>query len=657
MCGICGIVRFDGGPVAASAVERACATLRHRGPDHTGVWVESGQGVALGATRLKVLDPSAKADQPLHHDTGRFHLVYNGEIYNFRELRDELIAAGERFVTDGDTEVVLAACVRWGVEGFQRFNGMWALAFYDSQERTGFLSRDRFGVKPLFYVADDNALRFASELRALTTIDDWDRSVNPQAVVSHLQFGYIAHPDTIYQSARRLAPGCFVKFDRSGIESHTQYYELPVSQTRLTPDDYGEACVRLRRRLADAVVCRRVSDVRIGAFLSGGLDSSIIVSHLAEAIGRPVCTFSVGYAGQKSYDETAYARIAANRFGTDHHELVLTERDVLDAIPGILDHLSEPVGDSSIIPTALLSQFARRFVTVALSGDGGDELFGGYWRYLGHESLAAYHRIPSLLRRLMIEPLLKGLAASKSSALGNRVRQFRKLLRADGDPPSSPLAKGGTRGVPCDRRSESTLARHVAWSRILSPEAESVLLDRSDVISCDRRMLETARRMTAALNGNDPLNAILAFDLQHQLPADMLQKVDLASMMHSLEVRVPFIDPSVVEWAMAMPSSFKVDRGRRKRILIDAYRGHLPDVVLDRPKQGFEVPIGEFFRGPLRDMFFDTVTPKAIESFGVLSYPAIETIYRDHAARRADHADLLFALLSLCWWRRRASHG
>src|SRR3990172_1342381 len=242
MCGICGIVRFDGGPVAIGVVERACATLRHRGPDHTGVWVEPSQGVAFGATRLKVLDPSAKADQPLHHDTGRFHLVYNGEIYNFRELREELIAAGERFATDGDTEVVLAACARWGVEGFQRFNGMWALAFYDSNERTGFLLRDRFGVKPLFYVADDKALRFASELEALTTIGDWGRAVNPQAVVSHLQFGYIAHPDTIYQAARRLPPGYYMKFHRSGIEAPKRYYELPVAQTRLTADDYGEAC-------------------------------------------------------------------------------------------------------------------------------------------------------------------------------------------------------------------------------------------------------------------------------------------------------------------------------------------------------------------------------------------------------------------------------
>ncbi len=633
MCGICGIIRFDGRPVGPVDVELACSALQHRGPDHTGIWVDPGYGVALGATRLKVLDPSAKADQPLHDPTGRFHLVYNGEIYNFRELREELIAAGDRFETDGDTEVVLAACARWDVAAFSRFNGMWALAYYDSQERRGFLSRDRFGVKPLMYVADDKALRFASELRALATLVDCDRAIDPKAVVSHLQFGYIAHPDTIYRDARRLPPGHFMRFNRSGAEAPVRYYELPTSQTRWTPEDYGEATVQLRRRLADAVVRRKVSDVPVGAFLSGGMDSSIVVSHLAEAIGRPVCTFSVGYAGQKSYDETSYARIAARRFGTEHHELVLTERDVLDAIPRLLDHLGEPVGDSSIIPTALLSQFARRSVTVALSGDGGDELFGGYWRYLGHESLAAYTRIPSPLRRVLIEPFLAKLAGSKSSMMGNRVRQFRKLLHAGAADP---------------------LERHVAWSRILSPEAESIFAERREVIECNHRTVETVRRMTASLNGRDPLNSILAFDLQHQLPADMLQKVDLASMMHSLEVRVPFLDPSVVELAMAMPSSFKIDRGRRKRILIDSYRGHLPDAILDRPKQGFEVPIGEFFRGPLQEMFFDIVTPKSVESFGMLSYPAIQTIYRDHVSRRSEHADLLWALLSLCWWRRAA---
>ncbi len=636
MCGICGVVHFTDEPVAPDALAGACDALRHRGPDHTGTWLEPGRGdspgrVGLGATRLAVLDPSPSGHQPMHGGHGRFHLVFNGEIYNYREIRNELQSAGERFVTECDTEVVMAACARWGADALSRFNGMWALAFYDSQTRAGFLSRDRFGIKPLLYSSDASGLRFASELGALTGIGRFDRTIDRRAVVGLLQFGYIAHPSTIYGQAQRLPPGHYLTFNASGPGDPVRYYQLPMANREQDgEEDYTNARARLRRCLADAVVSRRVSDVPIGAFLSGGLDSSIIVRHLSAVIGRQVQTFSVGYAGQRSYDETRFARIVASRFGTHHRELVLTEGDVLDSIPPLLDHLGEPFGDSSIIPTALLSRFARQFVTVALSGDGGDELFGGYWRYLGHDALATYERLPWFLRRAIIEPLLDGMSSSKSSPLGNRIRQFRKLLRTGGD---------------------DFIGRHIAWSRILAPEAESILTYPSDADVCDRAVTTHALTATSQMPGPDSLNRILAFDVQHQLPADMLHKVDLAGMMHSLEVRVPFLDPEVVELAMAMPSSFKIDRGRRKRILVDAYRGHLPDKILDRPKQGFEVPIGEFFRGPLAEMFRDTVTRDVVDSFGFLSYDAIEGVYRDHADRRAEHADLLFALLSLCWWQ------
>ncbi len=634
MCGICGVVRFTDKPVAPHTLERSCAKLRHRGPDHTGVWVDAGAGhaVGLGATRLAVIDPQPACHQPMHHPSGRFHLVFNGEIYNFRAVRGELIGAGEHFLTDGDTEVVLAACARWGVDALSRFKGMWAVAFYDSQTRTGFLSRDRFGIKPLFYSVASDGLYFASELGALHALGTIDQSIDPLALTEHLQFGYIAHPKTIYESVRRLPPGHSLRFDSSGGALPVKYYRLPQTAGGVTaPTSYGDTCVRLRGRLADAVAARRVADVPVGAFLSGGLDSSIIVAHLAAASGYPVCTFAVGYAEERKYDETAYAQIVARAFGTEHHELIVTQKDALDVIPRILDHLGEPVGDSSIVPTSLISQFARQHVTVALSGDGGDELFGGYWRYLGHESLAAYRRIPGVIRRALLEPLLRGMSSSKSSGLANGVRQFRKLLRpASNDP----------------------LARHVAWSRILAPEAEALYLDQSRAQECDRRTVEAARRLTEGMSGADPLNRILAFDLQHQLPADMLQKVDLASMMHSLEIRVPFLDASVVEFAAELPGSYKIDRGLRKRVLIDAYRGRLPDVVLDRSKQGFEIPIGEFLRGPMRGMFSDTVTRDVVESFGLLSYRAVNGIFEEHLARRGEHADLLFALLSLCWWRR-----
>lgn len=633
MCGICGIIRFNDQPVLAERIDKACDTLRHRGPDwsHTWVDIQSNHSAGFGATRLAVLDPSSHANQPMHDTSGRYTLVFNGEIYNFRELRRLLMDEGECFRSQGDTEVVLAACCRWGVDALTRLNGMWALAFFDSQKRSGFIARDRFGIKPLFFRANDRGLWFASELRALTVLDDFDDQIDPQALVQHLQFGYIAHPATIYQRCRRLAPGHILKFNHTSTDQPRRYYSIP---TPVLCDDanYGNACINLRRKIGEAVVRRRVSDVPIGAFLSGGLDSSIIVYHLASVSSSPLHTFSVGYAGTKTNDETAFARIVSKRFDTDHYEIVLTQDDVIRSIPNILDHLGEPVGDNSIIPTSLISQFAAQHVTVALSGDGGDELFGGYWRYLGHDILSSYQRIPSFIRRMAIEPLLACASVSRSSMMANRSRQFQKLLRATNSDP---------------------LSRHLAWSSILSDDAKVLFQDRDTLASGADRMLEIARSMTEGLSDHDPLHKILTFDLQYPLPGDMLQKVDLAGMMHSLEVRVPFLDHEVVEFAQSLPSKFKIDRGLRKRILIDAYRGYLPDEVLDRSKQGFEVPIGEYFRGPLREMFLDTVTREAVESFGLLSYSAIETIYQEHLTRRADYADVLFALLSLCWWKRR----
>jgi len=633
MCGICGEFRFGPDPVERGRVEQSCATMRHRGPDHSAVWNLCAEGISagLGAVRLAVLDPTPACHQPMHDPSDRYHLVFNGEIYNYRTLRQELASTGVRFNTDGDTEVVLAACARWGVEALSRLSGMWALAFFDSTTGSGFLSRDPVGIKPLLYSADDGYLRFASELKALGKLDNRNPSINHEALIQHLLFGFIAQPDSIHAGARRLAPAHYLAFNSSGVAKPIPYYKLPVSNPSPDQSDYATACGKLRRTLSESVVSHRVSDVPIGAFLSGGLDSSIIVADLAQATGRRVKTFSVGYAANAGYDETRFARMVAKHFYTDHYELKLTDRDVLEAIPQVLDHLGEPVGDSSIIPTSLVSQFASRHVTVALSGDGGDELLGGYWRYLGHYALALYNALPGVIRHLVVEPLLQSASTSKSSGWSNRIRQLRKLLRARGDDP---------------------MARHVAWSRILAPEAEELFTEPRLAIDGLDRTLETARRLTADMNDRDWLTKILAFDVQYSLPSDMLQKVDLASMMHSLEVRVPFLDQTVVELALGLPSDFKIDRGRRKHILTEAYRGQLPEAILDRSKMGFEVPIGEYLRGPLRELFRDTVTRKAIESFDLLSFEGVEAIYQAHLNRRGEHADLLFALLSLCWWRR-----
>jgi len=633
MCGICGIVRFDSRPIDATELAHASAALRHRGPDAAGAWTDPARSSAgFAAARLSVIDPRTIANQPLHSGDGRYHLVFNGELYNFREIRHELSAAGVRFVTENDAEVVLHACAMWGTDALRRLNGMWAFAFYDSVERTGFLCRDRFGIKPLFYAADGRAIRFASELGSLCRFEDWDRDVDPSAVSELLQFGYISHPSSIYAVAKRLPPGHFLRFDAKSAESSAFYYKWPTTTKSERELPYGEACESLRTILADAIVSQRVSDVPIGAFLSGGVDSSIVVARLASASARPIQTFSIGYANQPAYDESGPAREVARVFGTDHHEIILSESDVLDVLPGVLDHLHEPVGDSSILPTSLVSRFARSWVTVALGGDGSDELFGGYWRYLGHASLAAYRRAPGWIRKHLIAPLLGMATASKGTAFGNRSRQFQKLLRGDVDDP---------------------FLRHILWSRLATPEEPSLFNDSRWETEATRRFLFRIGAEAGGADGADPLRAILRFDLAVPLPCDMLQKVDLASMMHSLEVRVPFLDHRLVEFALSLPTSYKIDRGMRKRILLDAHQEILPDFVLDRAKQGFEVPVGEFFRGALRESFHDIVNRATVEQLGIVSYDAVEAAFRDHFERRSEHADLLFALYSLCWWLRR----
>lgn len=651
MCGIAGIVDFAGGRVDPDVLAAAGDTMRHRGPDDAGVWTDHTRrpNVGFAATRLAVLDPTGAGHQPMSADGGRFVIVFNGLIYNHHDVRDALRREGVVLTTRCDTEAALQACVRWGPEALERFEGMWALAFYDRRLGTGFLSRDRFGIKPLVWAEHDGRLTFASEMRTLRRLGDWPDDVNRCALMHYLRFGYVGHPDTIYSCAHRLPPSTYMPFGPSSVGEPVRCGAPPrgvggeratvgggggADRASTTPQDatpgtgdrWG-AARRVRRALFQSVARHRLADVPIGAFLSGGLDSSIVVAHLAELSSRPIKTFSVGWSEEGAYDETRFARLVADRFGTEHHELRCRFADVVDLIPSMLDHLGEPFFDSSILPTAIVSRFARRDVTVILSGDGGDELFGGYWRYLAHVIHERYRRIPRWVRAGLIEPLVRRAASAKSSSVSNRVRQFRKLLRA------------GNADMP---------RRHIAWSEILAPEARDIVSEPLIDDPVLNRLIDETRDTDDA----DPLNRILAFDLRYSLPCDMLHKVDLASMACSLEVRVPFLDPDVVATAVSMPSSMKVCGGEGKVVLKDAYRGLLPDAVLHRGKMGFEVPIGEFLRGPLREMFRSTVTRDVVESFGLIRHDAVMRVYDEHCARRGEHADLLFALLSLCWWRR-----
>lgn len=641
MCGIAGIIDFRGRPVSPARLGLCCDRLAHRGPDDRGTWLGHTPAFSIGLahTRLAVIDPKPEGRQPMFDSQDRFVIVFNGTIYNYRELRNELSAEGCSFRTETDTEVILNGYSRWGWRVLERLNGMWAFCLVDTRDGVGFLVRDRFGIKPLIYSVSEDELGFASEMGAWEALTNSALNVRPAGVHHYLRYGYIAQPHTIYEGCHRLLPGCLLHFDRSGAGRPQRYY-------RLQPDDqlaglsYPEACQELRARIGRSVKLRTVSDVPLGAFLSGGLDSSIIVSHLASDTSARPHTFSIAFADQPRYDESRYARLVARHFGTDHHELDLRFDDVIKHLPVMLNHLAEPFADASLIPVSLLSGHARRGVTVALSGDAADELFGGYDRYVGHHLLQRYRRLPRLLRRRLIEPLLAVLPASKSNWLGNRVRQARKLLRS---------------------QAENELERHLMWSRSLSPQAE-LLLDPNRHMPC----VSSAESILEEVLGpdlvrfwsHDPLNLILLLDLHYQLPADMLHKVDLASMYYGLEVRVPMLDPAVVELAASMSSAFKLQGRTAKRILRDAYRDVLPSEILARKKMGFELPIGEFLRHGLRDMFFDVVSPRTIEALPPLSFQGVMELYREHVERRAEHADILYALLVLCFWKsaRSAAH-
>ncbi len=633
MCGIAGIIDFRGRPIAEGLLQGFCRALAHRGPDDSGIWLHHALGFSAGLahTRLAVIDPSPQAHQPMTDPGGSRVITYNGELYNYRELSEELSGP---LRTTCDTEVALQACIAWGPAAVERFDAMWAMAFVDTAEKTGHLSRDRFGIKPLYYAHYDDKLVFASELSALRCIPDLPTDINPDAVACYLHVGWIPHPHTIYHGVRKLAPGHRLCFDASGPADPERFHHLGAPPE--TPLPYAEAVRQLRRRVESAVVSQRIADVPLGAFLSGGLDSAIVVGCLSRTTDRPVKTFSIGYTGHPRYDETGYARMVAGHFNTEHHTFRLTFKDVLDAVEPMLNHLGEPFADSSLLPTSLVSRYTREHVTVALSGDGGDELFGGYWRYLGHHYLARYHRLPRIVRRGLIEPLLSLTPSARSNRWLDRLRQARKLIRGDLPDP---------------------IDRHLAWARYMDDELATDLLGQQRAESTAaylKRLYQQAPAHLARCPSvplcRSPLDHILLADLAIGLPADMLCKVDTASMFHSLEVRVPLLSAELVSFVTGLPVACKISGACGKRILRDAFRDVVPEAVVSRKKMGFEVPVGEFLRNELRDMYHDVVTPSALANLD-LDPGAAARLYDEHARRQHDHADLLWALLVLCWWK------
>ena len=636
MCGICGKLDLAGTPVPESLLEKMCGTIAHRGPDDHGILVDPPVG--LGHQRLSIIDLSPSGHQPMSNEDGTVWLVYNGEIYDFEDLRRLLLDRGHRLSSRTDGEVLIHLYEDEGVDCLRRLNGMFAFALWDARRQRLWAGRDRLGIKPFCYFWDGSRFVFGSEIKAILADPEVPRRIDPEGLDLYLSLNYVPPPWTLFRGIRKLPPGCHLTVEGGRLEV-TPYWDVPAENAPRTGRDRPprtgsdpEAFSGTLFDTLDAAVGRRlIADVPLGAFLSGGLDSSIVVGLMARHMDRPVQTFSIGYRDLPTFDETSYAREVAAFHKTDHHEFRLDHRDVLDAFPEVLKTLDEPFADSSAVPTYIVSRETRRHVTVALSGDGGDELFAGYRMYRGEAWAGAYGRIPGFLRNGLIAPLVNLLPERRNAPGLEAVRRAKKFVRG---------------------MSRSFADRYCGWREIF-PLAEREALLRGPLRrDLYREQTRRAASRCAGLFPDDLVNRMLYLDVRSLLHADMLTKVDRMSMANALEVRVPMLDHTVVACAFAMPGGVKL-RGRTgKAVLLDAFRHLLPPALLHRPKMGFEMPINAWLRGELRFLVEDHLNEHAVRSQGVFRPEAVTELVRRHMGGYQDTSWHLWNLIVFSHWHR-----
>jgi len=621
MCGIAGLFHLTTPkPVDPARVERMCDAMVHRGPDGAGVW--TAPGVGLGHRRLSIID-LAGSPQPMHAADGRAVIVFNGEIYNYRELRTELAARGAVFRTDGDTEVILAAWQQWGPACLARLNGMFAFALYDVGQRTLFLARDRLGVKPLHYAAlSDGSLAFASELKGLLTHPLLRREIDPLAVEDYLAWGYVPDHRAILKGVHKLPAGHYLLLRHgSPLPAPVRWWEPSFADRRR--ESAADLEAELLHHLREAVRSRMAADVPLGAFLSGGVDSSSVVALMAEMSGSPVKTCSIGFA-EAGLDESAYARQVANRFATDHHARAVSPDD-FGAIGQLAAMFDEPFADASALPTWRVCQLARETVTVALSGDGADEALAGYRRQ-------RFHRHEDRLRQLLPQglraPLFGGLGAIWPKAdWAPRPLRAKTTLLALSEPADAAYARALAVTTPDQR------------DRLYTPEFQRLRRD----YRAEQPLLETMAHAPA----RSALDRAQYADLTFWLPGDILTKVDRTSMAVSLEAREPLLDHRLVEFAARLPEGLRIRGTQGKWLMKQAMRRYLPEDILMRPKQGFVTPIAQWLRGPLAPAARAIAGSTTLARTGWLDPAAVAGMAEAHIAGRSDHSRLLWQLLML----------
>lgn len=616
MCGIVGIVAAPGRPSPSLDIVREMnAAIVHRGPDDDGFYHDDQ--ALLGMRRLAIID-LAGGHQPMANADGSVQLVFNGEIYNYRELRRELEGLGQRFQTQSDTEVIVHGYAQWGESVFEHLDGQFGIAIWDTRTRSLLLARDRFGEKPLFYAVNRDGICFASELKSLLAVPGFDRSIDDEAVQGYVCFGYVPAPRSIFSSVKKVPPAHFLRY-RDGDVSVHRYWQLEFGQRHDL--DENDAEEQLADLLDKAVSSRLVADVPFGAFLSGGLDSSVVVALMAQHMSQPVRTFSIGFK-EAAYNELGDARRVAEHLGTRHRELVV-EPDAVELLQQLVWFLDEPFADSSAVPTYLVAKLAREDVSMVLTGDGGDEAFAGYERYLKFlklQQLGAMKPLAALAAR-SAGAVLPGSLGYRLGRLGERLQQ----------------------PFPDSYLSSVAVSRVDIAQRLLGGKGG--------------KHYRSIDGLLNALPNGDDLDRIVAIDIGSYLADDILVKLDRMAMANSLEGRSPLIDHRLVEFAVRLPASMRVRNGRGKHLLRQVARRWLPSDVLDKPKQGFAIPLAAWFRGPLRELASDLIGSRAFRERGLIAPTAADAYLADHLAGRADHGETLWLVVSLELWARRYLDG
>ena len=636
MCGIAGLMvlagRSQDSDPAATAL-RMVDTLAHRGPDGHDSWGDAESALGLGHRRLAIVDLSPTGAQPMHSADHRYVITFNGEVYNFQELRAELENCGHRFRGTSDTEVMLAACVEWGPEkAVQRFVGMFAFALFDRQTRTLRLVRDRLGVKPLYWTIADGVLLFGSELRAIMAHPSFRRDVDREAIAAVLRYSYVPAPATIFRGVFKLQAGSILTVRADSEPTISTYWQLGAGGTNTDCRDFADATDKVDEILRDAIRRRMIADVPLGAFLSGGTDSSAVVAIMQAVSDRPVRTFTIGFR-DAAYDETVYARQVAGHLATDHTDVVLAPKDALDLVGQIPEWFDEPFADSSQLPTYLVSRMTRQHVTVALSGDGGDEVFAGYPKYaLLDRVWKSAGGLPQPIR----VKLGRGLAALPESILRRAAAAFMDPGRAE-------------------RIGEKVRRLGVALAASTADDAALALaivgLDDARIVKRASGTL-TLAPSRAAGESLDLVSRMQYADMQTYLPDDILTKVDRCSMAVGLEAREPLLDHRLVEYVWSLPTTMKRGDGSPKALLRAVLERYLPRTMIDRPKRGFSVPLGAWLVGPLRGWAEELLTPASFAKHDFFDTDRVQALWQRHLSGAGDNSTGLWNILMVCAWAK-----